>query len=328
FYGLGSPEFLAAFDKASARWLSRDCHRSQYGYPFRVAIELALENRHRAVTLASFTCSGAEVTEGLFLDMAAREGASEVPRGKVRARLDELRHLIGRRPPPERAGYALPTYAQGSPRISAKRIMKPWCPPQSRKRAIDVVLMSIGGNDVGFSALAAYSLTENMADLSPIASLAGSSSRFRPQGAPAFLEVLDQRMKAGKEGSDDGCGATPARVVQTSYEPIQYDETGSLCGGQPTLGMDVHPGLKISRQRLQETADFLRDFLGRLECISGKNRAGCAGNLATGAGTGFTLVTDHIPEFSKRGLCARDPKHALADDVAMRVPRKPLSGDA
>src|SRR5262249_23067849 len=78
FYGLGSPEFLAAFEKASARWLSRDCHRSQYGYPFRVAIELALENRHRAVTLASFTCSGAEVTEGLFLDMAAREGASEI----------------------------------------------------------------------------------------------------------------------------------------------------------------------------------------------------------------------------------------------------------
>jgi hypothetical protein len=29
--------------------------------------------------------------------------------------------------------------------------------------------MSIGGNDVGFGALAAYSLTENMADLAPIA---------------------------------------------------------------------------------------------------------------------------------------------------------------
>ena len=57
-YKLVSPEFAAAFEKASAHWLSRDCHRSQYGYPFRVAIELALENRHRSVTLASFTCSG------------------------------------------------------------------------------------------------------------------------------------------------------------------------------------------------------------------------------------------------------------------------------
>ena len=31
-----------------------------------------------------------------------------------------------------------------------------------------------------------------------------------------------------------------------------------------TLGMDVHAGLKLSRGRLQETADFLHDFLGRL----------------------------------------------------------------
>ena len=46
-----------------------------------------------------------------------------------------------------------------------------------RKRAIDVMLMSIGGNDVGFSALAAYSLTENMGDLAPIAGLIGSSNR-------------------------------------------------------------------------------------------------------------------------------------------------------
>src|SRR5215813_6222716 len=181
FMASGSPEFVAAFEKASARWLSRDCHRSQYGYPFRVALELALENRHRSITFATFTCSGAEVTEGLFLDMAAREGASEVPGGKVRAQLDQLSDLICRGPRSQSASYALPTYAHGSTRISAQRIIKTWCPPQSRKRAIDVVLMSIGGNDVGFSALAAYSLTENMSDLAPIASLTGSSSRFGPQ---------------------------------------------------------------------------------------------------------------------------------------------------
>jgi len=92
--------------------------------------------------------------------------------------------------------------------------------------------------------------------------------------------------------------------------------------------MDVHPGLRIGRQRLAETADFLAQFLVRLECIAGsKGRAGCPSQLATGAGTGFTLVTDHIPEFTKRGLCARDPKRALADAIAMRMPRKPPNGD-
>ncbi|HET7253198.1 MAG TPA: hypothetical protein VFJ46_05480, partial [Xanthobacteraceae bacterium] len=328
FHKLSSPEFAAAFEKASARWLSRDCHRSQYGYPFRVAIELALENRHRAVTLASFTCSGAEVTQGLFLDMDPREGADEIPGGKVRAQLDQLSDLLCRGPRSQSATYALPTYTHGSTQISRQNISKAWCPPALRKRAIDVVLMSIGGNDVGFSALAAYSLTENMADLAPVAGLTGHSSRFGPQVSRVYLDVLDERMKALKEALRDGFGVAPARVVQSSYEPIHFDETGGLCGGQPTLGMDVHPGLKVSRARLQETADFMRDLLRRLECIAGKNRAGCPADLATGAGTGFTLVTDHIPEFVKRGLCARDPKRALADSIAMRMPRKPANGDA
>ena len=328
FHKLSSPEFVVAFEKASARWLSRDCHRSQYAYPFRVAIELALENRHRAVTLASFTCSGAEVTQGLFLDMDPREGASEVPGGKVRAQLDQLSDLLCRGARSQSATYTLPVYAHGSTQVSPQNITKTWCPPHQRKRSIDVVLMSIGGNDVGFGALAAYSLTENMADLAPIAGLTGYSSRFGPQVSRVYLDVLDERMKAVKEALRDGFGVAPVRVVQSSYEPIHFDETGALCGAQPNLGMDVHPGLKFSRERLQESADFLRDLLRRLECIAGKNRAGCPADLATGAGTGFTLVTDHIPEFARRGLCARDPKRALADSVAMRIPRKPANGDA
>jgi hypothetical protein len=331
FNKLTSPEFAAAFEKASARWLSRDCHRSQYGYPFRVAIELALENRHRSVTLASFTCSGSEVAEGLFLDLDPREGAGEVPGGKVRAQLDQLSELICRGARSQRATYTLPVYLHGSAQISMQNVVKAWCPPQARKRAIDLVLMSIGGNDVGFSALAAYSLTESITDLAPIAGLAGltgHSSRFSPQVSRLYLEVLDERMRALKQALHDGFGIPPARVVQSSYEPIHHDETGALCGSQPALGMDVHPGLRLSRQRLQETADFLHGLLGRLECIAGKTRAGCPADLATGAGTGFTLVTDHIPEFARRGVCARDPKRTLADSIAMRMPRKPINGEA
>jgi hypothetical protein len=327
FYKLGSPEFAAAFERAAARWLSRDCHRSQYGYPFRVAIELALENRHRSVTLASFACSGAEVVEGLFLDMDPREGASEIPGGKVRAQLDQLSDLICRGPRSQNAAYTLPIYAQGRTQISQERIGKSWCPPQLRKRPIDVVLMSIGGNDVGFGALAAFALTESLGDLAPIAAFAGRGSRFGPQLARAYLGVLDQRMKAVKDALHDGFGVAPERVIQSSYEPIQYDETGALCGSQPTLGMDVHPGLQLSRERLHETADFLNELLARLECISSSKSGKCPAGLATGPGTGFHLVTDHIPEFVKRGLCARDPKHALADGIAMRMPRMPPNGD-
>jgi hypothetical protein len=92
--------------------------------------------------------------------------------------------------------------------------------------------------------------------------------------------------------------------------------------------MDVHVGLKLSKVRLQETADFLRDFLGRLDCIASTSKGkSCPAGLATGSGTGFNLITDHLPEFSKRGICARDPRRAFQDGVDMRVPRKTLSGD-
>ncbi len=74
----------------------RDCHRSQYGYPFRVGIQLALENRHRAVTFASFSCSGAEIAYGLFVEMDAREGYSDPAVAKVRPQLDQLADLICR----------------------------------------------------------------------------------------------------------------------------------------------------------------------------------------------------------------------------------------
>jgi len=327
---LSSAAFQTAFDKSGAQWLSRDCHRSQYGYPFRVGIELALENRHRSITFASFTCSGAEVANGLFLEMDPREGFSETGGGKVRPQLDQLADLIcrgGAGARTQQASYTLPLFSTGSTSISAQRVAKTWCPPQLRKRPIDVVLMSVGGNDVGFGGLVAYSMTESAADFAPIAIWIGSQIRFSPQVSRVYMEVLDERMKALKDALHEGFGVSPARVLQSTYEPIQYDETGALCGSQPTLGLDVHPGLKLSKQRLQETADFLRDFLGRLECIASTKGHSCPANLATGAGTGFTLVTDHIPEFTKRGMCARDPKRSLVDGVNMRVPRKTPTGD-
>ena len=330
FYKLASSEFQVAFDKAAAHWLSRDCHRSQYGYPFRVGIELALENRHRSVTLASFTCSGAEVAEGLFLEMDAREGFSDPGSAKVRAQFDQLADLICRGGAAARsqgASYVLPMWAQGSTQIEMRRISKSWCPPQLRKRPIDLVLMSVGGNDVGFGALAAYAMTESAGDIAPIAAWVGRQIRFSPQVSRVYLEALDERMKAVKDALVEGFGVAPARVLQSSYEPIQFDETGALCGSQPTLGMDVHPGLQLNQQRLKETADFLRDLLARLECVNSTAGHSCPAGLATGTGTGFTLVTDHIPEFPKRGMCARDPKRPLADGVAMRIPRKTPMGD-
>lgn len=316
-----SPQFAKAFKDAAAQWMSADCHRSQYGYPFRVAMQLALEDRRRAVTLVHLACSGAQVTEGLFVSQDAREGAEESKSAKVRAQFDQLTDLICRDGPKGRRGatYSLPFFKYGE--APAMRVVtKRWCPPDRRKRDIDLVMLSIGGNDVGFSAIAAYTITESAGDIAPIAGWLGRSVRFAPAEARQYLPALGQRLTAVRDALRTGFGVAPERVVQTSYEPIQYDETGALCGSQPTLGLDVHPNLKLSRARLKESADFLDSLVGRLECISG-SRSDCRPQVPPAARTGFTLVTEHHVAFRRRGICARDPKRPDADGVAMAMPR-------
>ena len=254
-----SREFLAAFDKRGAQWLSADCHRSQYGYPFRVGLQLALENRHRAVTFVSLACSGSDVIEGLFSERDAREQFNEKGGAKVTSQFDQLSDLICRSGSAGRtvsATYQLPVYKHGSTGISTQTISKRWCPPGSRKRAIDLVLLSIGGNDVGFSALAMYAMTENAGDLAPIAGWIGSEIRYSPDVSRAYLGVLDRRMAAVKSALVDGFGVNPSRVLQNAYEPIQFDETGGACGLQPTLGLDVHPKLAYNRNRVHRGVEL------------------------------------------------------------------------
>ncbi len=320
-YRTSSQEFHRAFEQRGARWLSADCHRSQYGYPFRVGLQLTLENRQRSVTLVSLACSGSEVTEGLFLDMPAREGQD----ARVRAQFDQLSDLMcrgGSRARTQHASYTLPFYGAGSTRVEQRTVEQRWCPPAQRKRAIDLVLMSIGGNDVGFGALAAYAMTDSASDIAPIAALIGNQIRFTPDVSRAYLGQLDKRLKAVRDALRDGFGVEPSRVVQNAYEPIHLDERGELCGSQPTLGMDVHPKLRLNRQRLAETAAFFGDFVKRLECTADARKGGCPSGLATGQGTGFTLVTEHQAKFARRGICARDPRRAIADGLNMAVPRK------
>jgi hypothetical protein len=74
----------------------------------------------------------------------------------------------------------------------------------------------------------------------------------------------------------------PSKVVQNAYEPIHYDERGQLCGAQPTLGMDVHPKLRLSRERLPTTARSSASSSAPRMHLDAQGR-NCPANLATGA---------------------------------------------
>jgi len=277
-------------------------------------------------------CSGAEVVNGLFDEKDAREQFDKPNSAKVPAQFDQLADLIcrgGHAARTKTATYTLPVYSHGSSSVSAQNITMRWCPPEQRKRPIDVVMLSIGGNDSGFSSVLLYAMTESASDIAPVAKLIGSSIRFGPDVARTYLNVLDKRLAAVKTALHDGFGVSPSQVVQTAYEPIQFDENGALCGGMPTLGLDVHPNLRLSRERVAEAASYMTELTDRLQCITDvRRRSNCPAGLATGKGTGFDFVTEHLAKFAKRGVCARDPKRALADGLAMGMPRmSPRTGE-
>jgi hypothetical protein len=322
-YDLRTEQFRRAFWAQSEIWLSPDCHRSQYAAPFRAALQLALEDRHRAVTLVHLSCSGAEITKGLFLPLDAREhyDPAKAKTAAVPAQFDQLTDLIcrgGART--ESNPYLLPMFEPGARRTDQSVRMK-WCPPAQRKRDIDLVLLSIGGNDVGFGALAAYTFLDGAGDLAALARVREGRLRFGPSVAQSYLDALDMRLDATRKALEAGFGVGPSRVVHTSYEPVQYDEGNRLCGSDPvraTLGMDVHAKFKFNAERTREVADFVDRLFKRLQCMTERG-PGCPQALRTGDGTRFTLVTEHQAEFLRRGVCALGPSDL--GGLATRMPR-------
>ena len=49
-----------AFIQENARWTDQGCHRSLYSHQLRAALQLGLEDDHRAVTYVGVACSGSE----------------------------------------------------------------------------------------------------------------------------------------------------------------------------------------------------------------------------------------------------------------------------
>lgn len=321
--GEGERAAWRPFRRADAGWTSRDCHRSQYSYQFRTALQLALEDRHRAVTLVHLACTGAEATSGVFGEKPAREpdvgGATT-----VRAQLAQLLDLICvTRKGGKTVKYTLPApYRWGRDALVPKDFYVTGCAGGKRKRDVDLIMLSLGGNDIGFSSLVGYSIIDSTYDIAPIAKVIEIFTGERMTFAPveSYLSMLAPRLQAVKAAFVDQIGVRPQQVVQTGYESMQVDAQGKLCGLDPstaTLGMGVHDALRFSPERLKAVDAFSKRFFERLRCVA-KREGGCPEGLASGEGTGFSFVTEHQPQFEGRGICAARPGER-ADFVVPRL---------
>src|SRR6185295_13648935 len=123
-----APDTLQNWQRHAALWFNNACHRSLYSYQTRTALALAVTYPHIAVTYLPLACTGATIAEGLFGTQRARECLPSKGggcTGTVSAQLAELREAL-----------------------DAARRRQP-------ERRLDLLLLSIGANDIDFSGLVA-----------------------------------------------------------------------------------------------------------------------------------------------------------------------------
>ncbi len=298
---IGDPVFI----KENARWHDQACHRSLYSHQMRAALQLAIEDPHRSVTFVGLACSGAEVTFGLFLRYKGNEwvpnppllsqvsAAAEAQCGNKQTEahdLPEAYHINGK-----------------IPELKGGLVLRK-C-PKDFARKIDLVFVSIGGNDVGFSRLVANAV---LADQSNLKKLGGWIGEVHGQAqASSQLARLDSRYKSLNralhsllyipwEESD--------RILLTGYPGMALTGDGSETCKDGRAGLEVVPDFRLSEQKLREGA-WIADKLHRLMRESAYTY-------------GWTFVETHRRAFIDRGICSGivgDGKN-LAEEL--RMPRK------
>jgi len=267
-----APDSLQVWQRQSALWFNSACHRSLYSYQTRTALALAVQYPHIAVTYLPLACTGASIPDGLFGGQRAREcppiKSGAKCSGTVNAQLTELREALG-----------------------AARRRQP-------DRQLDLILLSIGANDINFSGLVADVIVDNPTErvLFRRSGVMGSVEDSRA----ALTRELPQSFGKLREALRPLVGDM-SHVVYVSYA------NPTLAGGAPCpggrAGFDIHPSFNAQAQRLANVSGYVeQEFLPQLKAL-----ALCQSGVLCRdpAGDRMTFVDAHQAAFSDHGFCAR-----------------------
>jgi lysophospholipase L1-like esterase len=268
-----APDSLQVWQRNSALWFNSACHRSLYSYQTRTALALAVQYPHIAVTYLPLACTGATIADGLFGSQRAREcpptKSSTTCQGGVNGQIAELREAM----------------------TEAKR--------RQADRKLDLVLLSIGANDVYFSGLVADVIVDTPTERAlfrrtgVIASVDDSRTalaRDLPQGFSRLRDALKPLV------------GDMSHVIYTSYANPALAEGGMPCPGG-RAGFDIHPSFNADPQRLAEVSSFVqKEFLPQLKAL-----ALCQSGVLCRDPDGdrMSFVDAHQPAFADHGFCAR-----------------------
>ncbi len=268
-----APDSLQNWQRQSALWFNSACHRSLYSYQTRTALALAVQYPHIAVTYLPLACTGATIADGLLGAQRAREclptksGSCQV---SVNAQLAELREAV-----------------------TAAKSRQP-------DRKLDLVLLSIGANDINFSGLVADVIVDNATEralfrrsgvVGSVEDSRAAMARDLPQGFGRLREALKPLV------------GDLSHVVYVSYA------NPTLAGGAPCpggrAGFDIHPSFNAQPQRLANVSNYVQnEFLPQLKAL-----ALCQSGVLCRdpAADRMTFVDAHQAAFADHGFCARAP---------------------
>jgi hypothetical protein len=265
-----APDTLQVWQRQSALWFNSACHRSLYSYQTRTALALAVQYPHVAVTYLPLACTGASIPDGLL----GRQRARECPKsggcsGTVNAQLAEL-------------GEA----------VAAARRRQP-------DRKPDLVLLSIGANDINFSGLVADVIVDTLTEreLFRRSGVIGSLDESRAELTRGLPQDFGRLRDALKPLVGD-----MSHVVYVSYANPALSEGGAPCPGG-RAGFDIHPSFNAEPQRLAAVSTYVQnEFLPELKAL-----ALCQSGILCRdpRGDRMTFVDAHQAAFAEHGFCAR-----------------------
>ncbi len=270
----GTSGSLQTWQQYGALWMNAACHRSLYSYQARTALALAVRYTHVAVTYLPLACTGASIPDGMLGSQRAREcltsKSSAKCQGTVNGQITQLREAL-----------------------AAARHRQP-------DRRLDLVLMTIGANDINFSGLVSDVIVDEATEraLFRRGGLIGSVDDSRSSLVGDLPQSFARLRAALKPLLDNDL----SRAVFVSYANPALANGGAPCTGGKA-GFDVHPSFNADPGRLAAVTGYVQnEFLPRLKAL-----ALCQSGVICRdpAGDRMTFVEAHQAAFADHGFCAR-----------------------
>jgi hypothetical protein len=300
--------------RSNAQWLDELCHRSLYSHQLRTALQIGIENPKAAVTFMGYACSGAAVADGIlgpqtYMDYVSRTDGTDSVRSVSGGKKDtQLRWLL-----------------RELCKEDVDKVDGIWtCPGNAYRRNVDFLLLSIGGNDIGFSNLVTWATLRD-STASKLAKLFGatvSPKKFASNMSNDLPEAYARLAKAIETSvplRNGDLAFDASHVVLTAYPDILEDEKGQVCAsGEEGDDEDLYPAnqsldsqsswLVVTPRKLQSAHDQLEKLHGRM------------GELAEDHGWTFAARAYGDRSFRGHGFCAQNQQAKTDPAEVLMIP--------